>query len=176
MCKFGMASRIGGVGSDEGPVLNLTGFLTDSPHVACELIRRCPRTHAHVVGGRAAGAAIYPHRLCCAICKGIAADLRERRVGRTTTTPMTAKDLDVFGKRAAMLSLVCQDAGSVPITPGRVASISLLCQEASGGYPPEVVDNNGEFSMDGIQMEVDGEGDPTGKFRKVRPAGTTHPV
>ena len=30
--------------------------------------------------------------------------------------------------------------------------------------------------MDGIQMEVDGEGDPTEKFRKVRPAGTTHPV
>ena len=97
-------------------------------------------------------------------------------MGRTTTTPMTARDLDVLGKRAATLSIMCQDAGSVPITTDRVASISLLCQEASGGYPPEVVDNNGKFSLDGIQMEVDGKGDPTGKFRKVRPAGTTHPV
>ena len=89
---------------------------------------------------------------------------------------MTAKDLDAFGKRAATLSLMRQDAGSAPITADRVALISLLCQEASGGYPPEVVDNNGKFSMDGIQMEVDGEGDPTGKCRKVRPAGTSHPL
>ena len=63
MCQFGMTSRIGGVGSDEGPVLKPTGFLTNSPQVARELSRRCPRTHAHVplVGGCAAGAAIYPH-------------------------------------------------------------------------------------------------------------------
>ena len=59
-----MTSRIGGVGSAEGPGLKPTGFLTNSPHVARELRRRRPRTHAHVplVGGRAAGAAIYPHR------------------------------------------------------------------------------------------------------------------
>ena len=99
VCQFGMTSRIGGVGSEEGPVLKPPGFLTNSPRVARELSRRCPRTRAHVplVGGRAAAAAIYPHRLCCAICKGIAAEIRERRLGRTTTTPMLAKDLNDVG-------------------------------------------------------------------------------
>ena len=29
-----------------------------------------------LVGGRAAAAAIYPHKLCCAICRGLAAQLR----------------------------------------------------------------------------------------------------
>ena len=80
MCQFGMTSRIGGLGSAEGPVLKPTSFLTNSRHAARELSRRCPRTLAHValVGGGAAGVAIYPHRLCCAMCKGIAAEIRER--------------------------------------------------------------------------------------------------
>ena len=62
MCQFGMESRTGGVGSKMGPVKKPTGFLTNSPHVARELAMRCPRNHEHVhlVGGRAAGAAIYP--------------------------------------------------------------------------------------------------------------------
>ena len=42
-------------------------------------------------------------------------------------------------------------------------------------YPPEIV-NNGKFSLDNIQIEVDGEGRHTGKFRKLtRPAGVTSP-
>ena len=79
MCQFGMSSRRGGVGSETGPVLKPTGFLTNSHHIGKELSRRCPRNHEHVpsVGGRAAAAAIYPRRLCCAICKGIAAQIAE---------------------------------------------------------------------------------------------------
>ena len=67
MCQFGMTSRIGGVGSELGPVLKPTGFMTNSPCIARELARLCPRDHVHVplVGGRAAGAAIYPEKLCC---------------------------------------------------------------------------------------------------------------
>ena len=79
-------------------------------------------------------------------------------------------------KPAASLSLISQEAGSVSMTAGCDASIGFLCQEAGGGYPPEVVDNSGQFSLVGIQMEVDGNGHPTGKFRKMRPAGTTSPV
>ena len=36
--------------------------------------------------------------------------------------------------------------------------LSAACQQATGGYPPEIVDSKGQFSLDGIQMEVDGEG------------------
>ena len=72
MCQFGMVSRIGDVGSELGPVLKPTGFLTSFPGIARELARTCPRYHVHVplVGGRAAGAAIYPEKLCMAICRG----------------------------------------------------------------------------------------------------------
>ena len=72
---------------------------------------------------------------------------------------MSATDPDTFGKRAATLSLMCQEAGSTPITAGCVASICLLCLEASSGYPAEVVDGGGQFGLDGIQTEVDGQGD-----------------
>ena len=37
MCQFGMMSRIGGVGSELGPVLKPTGFMTNSVHIANEL-------------------------------------------------------------------------------------------------------------------------------------------
>ena len=59
MCQFGMVSRSGGKGSEPGPVLKPTGFLTNSAHIARELARTCPRDHAHVnlVGGRAAESA-----------------------------------------------------------------------------------------------------------------------
>ena len=43
--------------------------------------------------------------------------------------------------------------------------MSLACQQAAGGYPPEIVDDKSRFILDGIQMEVDGEGRATGKFR-----------
>ena len=78
MCQFGMTSRTGGVGGALGQALKPTGFLTNSSHIATYLSQRCIRDHDHVplVGGRAAAAAIYPHKLCCAICKGLAAQIR----------------------------------------------------------------------------------------------------
>ena len=57
------------------------------------------------MGGKAAAAAIYPNRLCCAICKGLAAQVAEDIGNRITTLPMTS---------------------------ARVSSLSLLCQEATG--------------------------------------------
>ena len=76
MCKFGILSRIGGVGSELGPVLKPTGFMTNSVHIANELQRcvrgitptyplsvgrpRAPRfTHRDYVGLYSAG---WPHR------------------------------------------------------------------------------------------------------------------
>ena len=92
MCQFGMTSRVGGAGSELGPVLKPTGFMTNSPCIARELAQLCPRDHEHValVGGRAAAAAIYPEKLCIAICRGLAAQKRENKTRTISTLPMTA--------------------------------------------------------------------------------------
>ena len=105
MCQFGMQSRTAGIGSILGHVLKPTGFLTNSKHVARELGRRCPKDHTHVplMGGRAAAAAIYPHNLCCAICRGLAAQLRQDK-GLTIDTP----ELDKQGLKS--LSMLCREA------------------------------------------------------------------
>ena len=107
MCQFGMTSRTGGVGSALGQVLKPTGFLTNSSHIAKELSQRCTRDHEHVplVGGRAAAAAIYPHKLCCAICRGLASQLRADN-GLRIVTPL----LDKEGLRS--LTHACQQASS----------------------------------------------------------------
>ena len=39
-----------------------------------------------------------------------------------------------------------------------------------GGYPPEIVDSKGKCCLDGIQMEVDGDGNATGKLRDTKRA------
>jgi hypothetical protein len=108
MCQFGMMSRIGGVGSELGPVLKPTGFMTNSVHIANELQKVCPRYHAHVplVVGRAAGAAIYPPGLCRAICRGLAAQQHEDQIGKVRTPAMT---------------------------PGRLMSLSMACTQATRG-------------------------------------------
>ena len=92
MCQFGMMSRTAGVGSVLGHVLKPTGFLTNSRHIARELSRRCPRDHDHwpLVGGSAAAAAMYPHDLCCAICRGLYAQIKED-TGFTIESPLLDK-------------------------------------------------------------------------------------
>ena len=75
MCQFGMTSRAVGVGSALGQVLKPIGFLKNSGDIARELRQRCSRHHGHVplLGGMAAAAAIYPHKLCCSNCRRLAA-------------------------------------------------------------------------------------------------------
>ena len=55
MCQFGMTSRVGGKGSELGPVLKPTGFMTNSTCISMQLAKMCPRDHKHIhlVGGRA---------------------------------------------------------------------------------------------------------------------------
>ena len=90
MCQFGMVSRTAGIGSALGPVLKPTGFLANCKHIARELSRRCPRNHGHVplVAGRAAAAAIDPHNLWCAKCKGLAMQLKEDDGRRVDPPPL----------------------------------------------------------------------------------------
>ena len=75
MCQFGMQSHIDRIGGDLGLVKKPTGFMTSSRCVLQELGKRCSGDHDHVplVGGRDAGAQVYPQALCEAICLGVAA-------------------------------------------------------------------------------------------------------
>ena len=76
MCRYGMTST---GPSGTGPVLKPTRWMTNSHHLAAMLDKRCTQDHEHVmlVGGKAAGAAIYPKPLCLAILLGVARQLRE---------------------------------------------------------------------------------------------------
>ena len=87
MCQFGMTSRTGGIGSALRLVVKPTGFFINSRHIAKSLSQRCARHHYHVplVGGRGAAAAIYPHKVCRAICKGFAAQIRSDEEMRIDT-------------------------------------------------------------------------------------------
>ena len=108
-----------------------------------------------LVGGRADAAAIYPHRLCFAMCQGIAAQIAEDDSSTRFTKALN---------KGRLLSLAAM-----------AKSLSLLCCEATGGYPPGIVDGSA-FDLRGISMEVDGKEQPTGRFRKRRPAGISKPA
>ncbi len=77
-CQYGLTSV-----DEQGPgaARKTTRFLTNSPHIAAELDRKCPGNHRHVhlVNGRAAAAQRYPKDLCEAICRGAAAQLRAKK-------------------------------------------------------------------------------------------------
>lgn len=53
----------------------------------------------------------------------------------------------------------------------RLLSLSMACAGASGGYPPEIVDKKGQFSLAGMQMEVGPNEEATGRFRVKRIGG-----
>ena len=65
------------------------------------------------------------------------------------------------------------NANELKACHNRLLSLSMSVQEASGGYPPEIVDGRGRFTVDDIQIEVDNEGRYTGNFRKKDRPGTT---
>jgi hypothetical protein len=191
MCQFGMMSRVGGVGSGLGPVLKPTGFLTNSPYISKELARRCDRSHQHVplVAGRAAAAAIYPHGLCCAICRGLAAQI-EANKGRRISSPMLdkrglnsllslcreatseesrkgdeVKDLETFGKQ--VMEMVQETQGEA-IDP--VGLLQRTVRDTISSFDSSTDDSQiSEFDLNVIQMEVEGEQQvPTGRFRRKR--------
>ena len=150
MCQFGMELRTEGQVSELGPVLKPTGFDTHSFHIARELHKMCPRDHKHVnhVGGRAAAAAIHFDELCQAICRGLAAQKREDSMGRVR---------------------------SLAMTPQRLLSMSMVCSQASGGYPPEIVNKEGEFDISSLQMEVNVMGRRPGDSGRSEAARSSSP-
>ena len=73
-----METHIDHRGGKKGLVKKPTGFMSRIRYIIQELDRKCTRDHNHVplVGGRAAGAAIYPQALCEAMCRGNAKQKR----------------------------------------------------------------------------------------------------
>ena len=62
------------------------------------------------------------------------------------------------------------------MTPQRLLSLSMARSQASGGYPPEIVNEEGRFDISGLQMEVNALGEPTEKFRKKRGGEVLKPI
>lgn len=93
MCRFGMESDIDSKDGPKGPVKKPTGFASNSWAILRALGKLCnDKTHQHVplMGARAAGAAIYPGRLCAAICKGFKFQMNYDKRGLVCTVGMTA--------------------------------------------------------------------------------------
>ena len=107
--------------------------------MSCTRHAPCDHKHVNLVGGRAAGAAIYPDGLCQAICRGLAAQKQEDSTGRVR---------------------------SIAMTPQRLRSLSMVCSQVSGEYPPEIVNKEGKFDISSLQMEANALGEMTGRFRK----------
>ena len=78
MCRFMMTTHVDKKDGEVGLVKKPTGFMTSSHCILKQLDRKCTEDHVHVplMGGRAAGAAIYPQMLCEAVCRGIAEQKR----------------------------------------------------------------------------------------------------
>ena len=73
MCRFLMTTHIEHKNGEVGLVKKTAGFMSSRPYVLSELDKKCVGYHEHfpLVGGRAAGAAIYLQALCEVMCKGI---------------------------------------------------------------------------------------------------------
>ena len=98
MCQFGMLTHVNEKGGEQGLVKKPTGFLTSSDCIAKSLNLQCAGGHSHVpfVGRRAAGAQVYPEKLCKAIVNGM---LRQKEVdesNRISTKAMGRGQLSSF--------------------------------------------------------------------------------
>ena len=71
-CQFGAESRTDDGGSKL--ILKPARFMSNSLYMLKELGKQCSRQHPHheLLGGRAAAAAFYPHRLLTAMLRGTA--------------------------------------------------------------------------------------------------------
>ena len=108
MCRFLMTSHIERRGGEVGLVKKPTGFMTSSQCVLQELNKQCTGDHDHVplVGGRAAGAQVYPQALCEAICKGVSEQKRKDRLHRVSTGKMSDGELKkVVGHLCSLQSI-----------------------------------------------------------------------
>ena len=98
MCAFGMTSIDPDDRERRLPVMKPTRFLTNSWCLRGELDRRCQCTvkHGNLLCGRAAAAAIYPGKLCEAICRGLAPQLVHDRYDTVATHKLASLEVAGF--------------------------------------------------------------------------------
>ncbi len=98
MCRFRMTTYITTRNGERGLVKKPTGFISSSRSVRQELEDKRTGAHAHVpsVGGRAAGAQVYPQMLCEAICRGVARQQREDAAMGVSTRKMSTDEVRSF--------------------------------------------------------------------------------
>ena len=91
-CAFGLTTKVEGM---EKLVKKPIGFLTNSWCIAKELERRCDKSHSHfsLMEGRAKDAAMYPPRLCQAVCKGLQAQKEYDRAGTVNSKTLGSIEL-----------------------------------------------------------------------------------
>ena len=111
-----------------GLVKKPTGFRSSSRCVRQELNKKCIGDHSHVplVGGRAAGAQVYPQMLCEAIFRGVARQQREDAATGVSTVRMSAEEVRSFTHH------ICN------LNEGRKRGIQNICSvnEAEDGTAP----------------------------------------
>ena len=104
MCRFGMTAR-----DSDGklqPVKKPTGFMTNAWCIADELNKLCLGDHPHtqLMEGRAAAAAVYPKKLCEAVCRGLKKQKEHENKGCISSMAMSIKQLDQV-RRAGIVEL-----------------------------------------------------------------------
>ena len=110
MCRFRMTTHVDTKNGERGLVKKPTGFMSSSRFINRELDQKCEGGHAHIplVGGRAAGAQVYPQDLCESICKGVYKQKEFDKLNRVSTSSMTTGEVRLFANHICSL----QHAGS----------------------------------------------------------------
>ena len=124
-----------------GLVKKPTGFMSSSRCIIHELDRKCTGDHDHVplMGGRAAGAAIYPQALCEAICRGAAAQKKlDHRDNRVVSTGMVSTEQ--FKNFTNQLCSI-QSRGSNAIRKVMSVQCKNGITRPTGDYPEHWTDN-----------------------------------
>lgn len=139
MCAFGLVS-VDCMGT--GAVRKRTRFLTNSPHLAIRLNKRCTnsgsprdRRHVHLLDGRAHGARIYPDALCDALCRGV----RDQK-----TADSIVKDVNSIGATFPNSVSMLTTSRVTDLTPKRLNEHDTLRSSTfvKWGYTPRCPSKN----------------------------------
>ena len=121
-----------------GLVKKPTGFMPRSQFLLRELDKKRPGDHEHVplMGGRAAGAQVYPDMLCEAICRGVVQQKKHDQSGLATTGKWSYVEPKSFVRH------ICDLQGSSSNAIEQILSTSLVegTRRPTGDYPDHWVD------------------------------------
>ena len=101
-CRFGLTTT---ANNETALARKATGFLTNAPHIAKQLEKKCPnrsgwQVHKHIrlEDGRTRAAQVYPPELCRAICRGLELQLEADRAGQFLLASVEPTKEDTSGR------------------------------------------------------------------------------